>query len=87
MPEIPESLIKASAIYPYLLFLSVLFLTSTLTVYILIPQLRDTTGIIIMSYVSSMAVYYMGLGIIQLFPEMPKFICSSLRKIHFPVCV
>lgn len=84
MPEVPESLIKASSIYPYLLFLSVLFLVATLMAYFLVPQLRDTKGIIVMSYVSSMAVYYMGLGIIQLFPEMPKIICSSLPVlVHF----
>jgi archaellum biogenesis protein FlaJ (TadC family) len=80
MTEIPESLMIAATVYPYLLFLSVLFLSATVMVYVLLPQLRDTTGVIVMSYVSSMAIYYTGLGIIQIVPEMPKTICASLRK-------
>ena len=80
MTEIPESLIKAATVYPYLLFLSVLFLSATVMVYILLPQLRDANGIMVMSYVSSMAIYYTGLGIIQIVPDMPKTICASLRK-------
>nr|CAH0102965.1 unnamed protein product [Daphnia galeata] len=84
MTEIPESLMIAATVYPYLLFLSVLFLSATVMVYVLLPQLRDATGVIVMSYVSSMAIYYTGLGIIQIVPEMPKTICASLPVlVHF----
>jgi archaellum biogenesis protein FlaJ (TadC family) len=87
MTEIPESLMKAATVYPYLLFLSVLFLLATVLVYVLLPPLRDANGIMIMSYVSSMAIYYTGLGIIQIVPEMPKTVCASLRKRNHLICI
>lgn len=80
LPQFSENMIRASIVYPYLLFASALFLTATVIVYAVLPDLRNTTGISVMCFVASMAVYYIGLGVFQMVYEMPKVICVSLRK-------
>lgn len=78
-----EDKIRASIIHPYLLFGSALFLLAAFVFYVSLPALRTKTGISVMSFVFSMAVYYTGLGLIQMMPtlsKVPKEICVSLRK-------
>nr|CAH0104478.1 unnamed protein product [Daphnia galeata] len=79
----PESLMIAATVYPYYCFL-VPFGHGDGLAYCF-PQLRDATGVHCHGpYVSSMAIYYTGLGIIQIVPEMPKTICASLPVlVHF----
>lgn len=66
--------------YPYLLFLTALFLIATFITYALLPGLRNKSGVSVMCYVFSMFVYYMGQGVIHMALRMPKEICISLRK-------
>ena len=80
LPLISENMIRASIVYPYLLFVSAFFLLATLIIYAALPDLRNTTGISVMCFVTSMGVYYVGLGIVQIMYKLPKAVCVSLRK-------
>jgi len=53
-------------IYPYLMFISAVFLIVTFIVYGSIAELRNLTGIIIMCYSITLAVMFISLGTIQL---------------------
>jgi len=52
-------------LYPYFLFVSSAFLVATFIVYAIIPELRNIHGVSIMCHVSSLAVTYIGLGLMQ----------------------
>jgi len=51
--------------YPYLLFVSSAFLVATFIVYAMIPELRNIHGVSIMCHVASLAITYIGIGIMQ----------------------
>lgn len=83
LPAVFENVTKAAALYPYLLFASAMLLIITFIIYAALPNLRNRTGISIMSFVFSMAAYYIGLGLIQMMPSLPtipKAICTLIRK-------
>ena len=64
--------------YPYLMFVSAVFLAATFAVYALLAELRNVHGVAIMCYVSSLAVTYVCLGVIQLGPQLDRLACVSL---------
>ena len=76
-PPEPKIASTSKAI-PYLLFFSSIFLIATLVVYSLLPELRNVHGVSIMCQVASMAVMYIGLGIIQLTANMSTGACIFL---------
>ena len=52
--------------YPYIFYISSIFLIATFMVYAIIPELRNNVhGISIMCQVASLAVMYIGLGTIK----------------------
>jgi len=61
-----EAQIVALNIYPYLMFISAVFLIVTFVVYATIAELRNVTGVIIMCYSITLAVMFISLGTIQL---------------------
>ena len=61
-----EAQIIALNIYPYLMFISAVFLIVTFVVYATIAELRNVTGVIIMCYSITLAVMFISLGTIQL---------------------
>ncbi len=53
-------------IYPYLMFISSIFLIVTFIVYAIIPEIRNVHGICIMCHVAALTVMYIGLGLIRM---------------------
>ena len=70
----------ALTIYPYFLFISSLFLVATFVVYAILPEIRNMHGVTIMCHVASLAVMYMGMGIIQLCSYMPHGLCITMGQ-------
>lgn len=66
------------SIYPYFLLISSFFLIVTFVIYALLPELQNVHGLTVMCYVASMAVLYVGLGIIMLYTDMGHFLCVGL---------
>jgi hypothetical protein len=54
-------------LYGVCLFVSCLFLLATLTVYVLLPELRDFQGLCLMANIFSLMLGYFALSFIQLF--------------------
>jgi len=76
--------------YPYILFVSSLFLIATFVVYALVPEMRNVHGLCVMCQVAATTVTYIGLGTVQLLPSFytPGPLCitigisNMLRIIH-----
>ena len=83
LPERVEFLLTIShRVYPYLMLVSALFLIATLFVYIIQPEIRNNHNLSIMCYVASLAVTYIGLGIIKLNLRLyeTRWLCVVIGK-------
>ncbi len=74
----PERNWVTENVYPYLLFISSIFLLTTFVVYSVVPEIRNIHGICVMCHVISMAVAYIGLGIVEMNPDLSKGLCITL---------
>jgi len=54
-------------LYGICLFVSCIFLVATLSVYVLLPKLRDLQGLCLMANIFSLILGYLTLSFIQLF--------------------
>ena len=79
-PTLPEDKQLAITIYPFLLFISSLFLIATFVVYAILPGIRNIHGVTIMCFVASLTCMYVGIGIIQLWIKSGWF-CIGIGKI------
>ena len=79
--ETPPEVQLVLAIFPYLMFISSIFLIATFVVYAIIPEIRNIHGVTIMCHVASLATTYICLGIIQLDPMLPKLACIGLGNL------
>lgn len=60
------------------MFGSSTFLVATVTVYAILPEIRNANGLLVMCHSGSLAVTYIGLGVIQLIPDMNFGSCVAL---------
>ena len=79
-PTLTEDKQLAITIYPFLLFISSLFLIATFVVYAILPGMRNIHGVTVMSFVASLTCMYVGIGIIQLWIKSGWF-CIGIGKI------
>ena len=78
----PESLMKA--LFPIAMLISSASLIFTLVVYVVLPGLRNTPGICLMSYMTSLTVSYISLSTVQLASQhLPPSMCSAIGKFKF----
>ena len=66
--------------YPYILFVSSLFLIATFVVYAVVPEMRNVHGLCVMCQVAATTVTYIGLGTVQLLPSFsaPGPLCITI---------
>ena len=79
--ETPPAEQLVLAIFPYLMFISSIFLIATFVVYAIIPEIRNIHGVTIMCHVASLATTYICLGIIQLNPTLLRPACIGLGNL------
>lgn len=69
--------------FPYLLFISSVFLIGTFIVYATLSEIRNVHGATIMCHVASLAVMYIGLGVVQSadLASFPNGACVALGQL------
>jgi len=67
--------------FPIGMLLSTVFMTITLIVYALLPELRNLHGKCLMCHVGCLLLAYLSLSVVQLGTDvLPDWICTYVRK-------